>query len=105
MIGGSGMRYTPTHIQLMRKLIQLGGDIRVNTIVNKYSDTALILAVCYNLVLNIPMIDFLLENGADVNLCRYNGETQLDLCSSDAAKQRISGAVVNFSSMQKNCRL
>ena len=67
--GGSGHCYTEEEIGMMREIISHGGKVPLGGI-NKYNDTALHLAYCHD---NQPMIDFLLENGADPDAKRYNG--------------------------------
>ena len=71
IIGGSGHPYTQEEIRIMRLLIELGSIIHINVVVNKYSDTPLHLAYCHK---NKAMVDFLIQNGADENAQRYNGE-------------------------------
>ena len=69
IMGGSGKCYTEDEIGIMREIVSHGGTVFLGKI-NKYSDTALHLAYCHD---NQPMIDFLLENGADPDAKRYNG--------------------------------
>ena len=69
VVGGSGNVYTDEDIGIMREIVSHGGKVPLGG-VNKYSDTALHLAYCHD---NQPMIDFLLENGADPDAERYDG--------------------------------
>ncbi len=75
MMGGSGQVYTVEDINIMREIVSNGGSVPLGPI-NKYSDTALHLACCHD---NQPMIDFLIENGADINAKRYNGQKPHEL--------------------------
>lgn len=68
---GKVVIYTQKEIHVMRLHIELGSIIHINITVNKYSDTPLHLAYCHR---NKAMIDFLIQNGADENTQRYNGE-------------------------------
>ena len=75
MTGGSGHKYSEEKINIMRKLHNHGIEICTGPI-NKYDDTALHLAYAHR---NQPMIDFLLEIGADPNAQRYDGRLPHEL--------------------------
>jgi hypothetical protein len=75
MVGGCGHKYTEEEIKFMRQLHTNGWTIGTG-IVNKYSDTALHIAHCHD---NQPMIDFLLEMGADTDATNYRGKKPQDL--------------------------
>jgi len=71
--GGSGQVYTPAHVELMREIQALGGGFYGFTgEVNRYRDSALLLAVTHK---DYEFIRFLMENGADPTAQRYNGKS------------------------------
>lgn len=76
--GGSGQCYTPEHVKVMREIIALEGTIGpfVHP-VNKYQDTALILAAIHR---DYEFMKLLMENGADPSKCRYDGKCAADFC-------------------------
>ena len=73
-LGGSGQRYTPENVALMRKIpIHLLGPF--DDAVNKYDDSPIILATLHN---DYEFMKFLLENNANPKRKRYDGKTAFD---------------------------
>lgn len=71
MVGGDRHVYTLEEIKIMEDIIQLGSFVRVNGACNQYRDTPLHNAYFNK---NQPMINFLLEHGADPTVKRGDGK-------------------------------
>lgn len=76
--GGCGQSYNANHVLLMREIQKLGGYVgNIVGPVNKYKDSALLLAACHD---DYEFMEFLLENGADPYEQRYDSKDTFDYC-------------------------